>query len=234
MHDELEVFAELADSITEKLENRCSRYSVAISELEYGDKDLPMGIIGYPAFITEDHPNPAQELKNRITSNLPVESCDHKNVCLETAADHVGLKEFTYSSIVTTLQINKNQIFNEPISHLATLILTDAAPVVEPYTVHSALEHINTFIPLDKFSSSSISHTNWSRPISQTCSIDTPDHPSNYNTGDYQQLDYFVRQTNGMSLNICNSRDSRKKELLKEQINDFINDVILKGCQLYS
>jgi hypothetical protein len=238
MKEELQVIADLSDQITEQLESRCSRFSIAVSELEYGDiQSAPVGIVGYPAFITEEHPSPAEALKERILSNLPTESCTKPGGCVRTSAPHVGTEEFTYSSIVTTFQINRNQIFDEPIRHLSTFIVTDAAPLAEPYTVDQAIGHIESFIPLDRFSSTSLSHENWSNLFNAQCSMDLPDRShwmTPYTMHDLQNLNRFSLSTNGYAFNICNGRTQSLRETLRVQIEDFINEVILKGCFLVS
>lgn len=181
---------------------------------------------------TPIHPNPAQELKNRILSNLPTENCTPED-CFKNSAPRVGTQEYTYSSIVSTFQRNRNQIFNEPIRHLSTLIVTDAAPIVEPYSVEAALRHIESFIPLDRFSNTSLSHENWNRVRDPFCTMDLPGRMT-YTTYDLQNLSRFSHDSHGFSFNICESRSKRLKERLEQQIEDFLNEVILKGCLLIS
>ena len=233
MEDELQVLADLSEQITEKLSNRCSEYSIAVSELEYGDiQSDPVGLIGFPAFITEEHPNPAEALKERILSNLPTQDCSSRESCISRSAAHVGTKEFTYSSVVTTFQRNRNQIFNEPIRHLSAFIVTDAAPLAEPYSVDQAVEHIGSFIPLNKFSATTLSHENWN-DIRGSCTLDLPDRIS-YTNNDLKRLNRFAHYTHGFAFNICESRSPNMKVLLEQQIDDFLNDIIMRGCLLVS
>ena len=234
MKDKLVILGDLADSIVEKLDSRCSQFSLAVSELEYGDiQGDPKGIIGYPAFVTEEHPNPGQELKNRILAYLPQENCVKPNSCFTVSADHVGTREFTYSSVITTLQMNKKQIFNEPIKHLATLVVTDAAPLVEPYSVEGAVNLIENFIPLNKFSNTSLSHESWNNIFDPICTMDIPDRMA-YTTDDLKRLTRFSALTNGFGLNICDGKYNNLRGHLESQINDFLDEVILKGCLLVS
>ena len=234
MKNKLIILGDLAGSIVNKLNKRCSQFSLAVSELEYGDiQSAPKGIIGYPAFVTEDHPNPVQELKNRILAYLPQKKCIEPNNCTTVSADHVGTREFTYSSVITTLQMNRQQIFNNPIKHLATLVVTDAAPLVEPYTVEDAVNIVQNFIPLDKFSNTSLSHENWSNLFDPNCSMDMP-YRMSYTPDDLKRLTRFSAQTKGFGLNICDAKYKSLRNRLKSQIDAFLNEVILKGCLLLS
>ena len=236
MGDELTVIADLADQITNRLDSRCSSYSIAVSELRYGDiASDPVGIIGYPAFITEEHPHPAQELRDRILAYSPTESCVVPGDCTIEPANHVGTLEYTYSSIVTTFQKNKNQIFDEqPIRHLSTLIVTDAAPLSEPYSIESALKHIESFIPLSRFSTTSLSHENWHDITNSSCVMDLPSKMDHYSIDNLKGLHNFAQSTYGSSFNICDSRSKNLRKRLELQIKDFIDEVILKGCLLTS
>ena len=237
MKEELPLVADLSERIIEKLDQRCAEYSIAVSELEYGDiQSDPVGIIGNPAFITEEHPNPAEALRERILAYLPTsQNCiqPRPGGCVSKSANHVGTLEYTYSSIVTTFQKNKLEIFNEPIRHLATLLITDAAPLFEPYTVDEALDHINSFISLDKFSATTLSHENWNNPFDQSCTMDFSSRVK-YTIHDLQSLKRFSQLTQGSSFNICDSRSQSFKQRLKWQIESFINEVILKSCLLIS
>lgn len=218
--------ATLANIATSEFQKYCGRYEVAISGIDYAEfgqgslKLLGRSNDESPQFITEQTKDGLQLIRNRIEcgSDKTLGESDCGVPDFPAAAS-----EITYSSIASSI-LNESKKFSK-VHFLGALLITDAVPAFEYYSVSEALTTIHGVIDPNKFMASSISYTNWKENDDFSC---TPDRNSSGNLSEDKMMaiEIFTHATGGSSFNICRTFE------YEVPIRKFVRDLIEKtGCR---
>lgn len=233
MSPERSKISNVVDILTEKLEAHCSHYSIAVGELNYNDKSGLRGILlgdqddpknpQNPIFVTEKTEKGVELLASRIKDASDRGVCGSDCVMVR---QRVGSEEVTYSSLVDVVENYKNEITETPLDFLATLVITNTAPIFESMKAQEALERISKIQPTDIYMSTDISYNNWDREY-ESCRLDMPRDFSidDFSSYTLNSLRLFSELSGGQSFNICRPMD------YDIQLEEFINLVLVRaGC----
>lgn len=230
----------LVPIMAERLQRECGNYQIATSNIMYANHGFNQMVpYGIPAFITPETPRAVERITNRMMAPFggnTLEMINLDGIYNVTSST----EEITYSSIVTSIEQNIDQLRDQDL--VAALIVSDAAPAFEYETPESAIQKIRSLLPHSQFMAAAIAMKTFNgmpRALGPNCRPDITGTPNAGGYGDtdilstqgwinpdLSSLETFTRRSGGWVWDIC-------EDDYEATLQDFIQTMILNaGCSL--